>query len=65
MISSIIASPNNLVNFEDLDRPKKFLCGLTAAIVCARYLQPPKKNPAEGHLDKPKIKCLENLIKFE
>ena len=61
----ILSCLNNLFNYETLNRPKKFLSGLRAAIFGMRYLGHSKMYPAKFCENPLILACLNNLVKFE
>ena len=61
----ILSCLNNLFKYEILNRPKKFLCGLRAAIFGMEYLGHSKMYPAKFCENPLILACLNNLVKFE
>ena len=62
---TILACLNNLVKFEKMNEPEKFLCGLRTSIFCLVYKWHPQ-NYLVKFYENPTIRtCLNNLINFE
>merc|ERR1712121_384848 len=61
----ILASLNNLVKFEILNGPKKFLCGLRTSIFLTVYKWHPQMFSVKFYEYATIRTCLNNLINFE
>ena len=62
---TILACLNNLVKFEILNGPQKFLCSLRTSIFLYGVLVAPQMYLAKYYENQTILACLNNLVKFE